>query len=802
MYFNTKKWVSILTLTFALLLLFSNTNQVHATTDPDDFTVKVKLKNNLGPSTTYQFIPKGDTILIEDDTIILKKDSIYKLAIKNSGITISEEGKVPKILKENLSQVTLEPKIYDKENFVLLQNSGSDVKRPHIGTIIFNLVTVSNTQYLQPINHLGFEDYLKGVLPGEMPASWGGAYGGQEALRAQAVAARSYIFAKMKEKNTLEIDDTINFQVYQGFVWDSISPSWNQYNANTTLAVDSTKGMIMTYQKTATSKGFVTGYFSASNGGQTELPQQYWTNSLPYIQKSQNDTFDRIKWSAPLQFEKRQLSDTAALDMMIPASWWSTKSENNLLLTDAPKSLTSFSLLKNHALEALKVENPSLESIKIDSVNNIVTNEWQDTGKVKDITFNLSYYSRMKTADNKLSYAMDKDVESETLSGDLRYDTAVEIAKKGWKGKRSKAILARGDLPVDALAGSVLAYKWDTPILLTRTKSLPDSVEKYYKESLNAGATIYLLGGEIAISLDVEKKLKALGYKTQRVAGKSRTDTSLEIAKLIGGSSKTVFFATGKGQSSDALSISPYAARKQIPIIIQNGTKVTKATSEYLKTSGKTDAKIIGGKYAIDPNVETMLKKYYSTSRIFGQSRVDTSIEINKKYPMPGETLFVGNAYKFIDAVSGSVLAAKYNSSMLLLHPDSKELPVTYLETVNTPKELVYLGGKSVISQSLKYSLSPYIGGKLHKFTSEFTLTGPQLRSLLGGTILMSTDFIVDKDTEQFVLNGTGYGHGIGMSQYGALNRSKEGKQSMDEILNFYYQGITIESANQYNNFK
>ena len=77
-------------LIFAILLLFSDSNSVHAATDTENFIVKVKLTNNLGPSKTYQFTPMGGSVLKEDSTIVLKKGVTYKLAIQNSKISLFE----------------------------------------------------------------------------------------------------------------------------------------------------------------------------------------------------------------------------------------------------------------------------------------------------------------------------------------------------------------------------------------------------------------------------------------------------------------------------------------------------------------------------------------------------------------------------------------------------------------------------------------------------------------------------------------------------------------------------------------
>ena len=60
------------------------------------------------------------------------------------------------------------------------------------------------------------------------------------------------------------------------------------------------------------------------------------------------------------------------------------------------------------------------------------------------------------------------------------------------------------------------------------------------------------------------------------------------------------------------------------------------------------------------------------------------------------------------------------------------------------------------------------------------------------GTILPSSFFSVKKDGKEWVLTGTGFGHGVGMCQMGVRARAQAG-QSYQEILSHYYQGITLE---------
>ena len=67
---------------------------------------------------------------------------------------------------------------------------------------------------------------------------------------------------------------------------------------------------------------------------------------------------------------------------------------------------------------------------------------------------------------------------------------------------------------------------------------------------------------------------------------------------------------------------------------------------------------------------------------------------------------------------------------------------------------------------------------------------GTRLRSILG---LRSACFTVECGEEDITFRVTGFGHGVGMSQYGADALAREGK-SWQEILRWYYRGVSIET--------
>lgn len=80
------------------------------------------------------------------------------------------------------------------------------------------------------------------------------------------------------------------------------------------------------------------------------------------------------------------------------------------------------------------------------------------------------------------------------------------------------------------------------------------------------------------------------------------------------------------------------------------------------------------------------------------------------------------------------------------------------------------------------------IGGK--------KLTGKEIREKLN---LMSSDFNWERKGDQIIITTKGFGHGVGMSQYGANGMAQEGK-SYEEIVKYYYKGVDIESSNKWLN--
>ncbi len=115
------------------------------------------------------------------------------------------------------------------------------------------------------INDLPLEDYLKGVVPSEMPSKWN-----TEALKAQAIAARSYAVAtKSAGKHAskgFDLVDTTADQAYGGA---------SAEKTTTSKAVEDTKGIVLVQDKKV-----LPTYYHASSGGQTKV----WDSGSSFLQ--------------------------------------------------------------------------------------------------------------------------------------------------------------------------------------------------------------------------------------------------------------------------------------------------------------------------------------------------------------------------------------------------------------------------------------------------------------------------------------------------------------------------------------
>lgn len=154
------------------------------------------------------------------------------------------------------------------------------------------------------VEEINFEDYLKGVLIGEVPASYN-----IEALKAQAIVARTYALYKLKysayaHENADMCDNPSHCQAYKSKEYAYSVWKENEKNANWSKiekAVDETSGEVIMYNNQ-----LVNAFFHAHSGGKTEDARYIWgQEAIPYLKSV--DGYESYAFEDTKTFSKAEL---------------------------------------------------------------------------------------------------------------------------------------------------------------------------------------------------------------------------------------------------------------------------------------------------------------------------------------------------------------------------------------------------------------------------------------------------------------------------------------------------------------
>ena len=195
-----------------------------------------------------------------------------------------------------------------------------------------------------------------------------------------------------------------------------------------------------------------------------------------------------------------------------------------------------------------------------------------------------------KVREDLKAYDADKNVER--IAGADRYGTSEMVAKRvvGITGKKNTGVVASGQVFPDALSVGTFASREGYPILLVKKDSVPSQIQNAIKD-LEINKT-YIAGGTNTISKSTEAKLPNV---LERMAGNTRYETSVAIAKSKFGTSKEAYIASGE-EFADALVISPISGKFNRPTLLVSRNKNNNSpVRAYIKNVGLTGITAIGG---------------------------------------------------------------------------------------------------------------------------------------------------------------------------------------------------------------
>lgn len=349
----------------SLSLMAALNNSAMVLIQKEDLTTPIT--NLIKEKGTHSFILSGGKSAISEklekkisDEFYMKKNTNYQLNIHNGKISV-------KGIKTFGASLRVVPEKYSTQNVIKIAG------RDYLGKVNFAI----ESGYIRPINEqIPFEDYLKGVIPNEMPANWN-----VEALKAQAVAARTYSLNSTGKT----VPDTTAFQVYGGYNW----------YANSTKAVNETKGKVLKYNNQ-----LISATYYSSNGGYTEASEEVWTNPIAYLVAKTDSKDPKTAWT--LKLYKTQLS--SRLNTNSPSSWWGSQAEANA---------SQLVGLKNWIL---KNKESGASEMKISSISNLSFSGKTKGQRAKTANITLKYHLKNKTG----TYSTNKTATFSFKSSDFR----------------------------------------------------------------------------------------------------------------------------------------------------------------------------------------------------------------------------------------------------------------------------------------------------------------------------------------------------------------------------------------------
>lgn len=255
----------------------------------DNVNIKVKISLDLGspdinitsdqPYSVVYKTKDNDTEQIVENQIACPAQSTTSFKYMDGNIVITNDKVIDDSTQLPQTIVSIDAvRVIPSDTGVLSYiNKGNPL--PYAGE--FKIYPNNSSKNLDLINILPLEEYLRGVVPAEMPSSWHEEH--EEALKAQTLAARTYALRRISDKKIFDVYDSTLSQVYKGL---------SVVNDKVDNLIKATKGEVVTYNG-----GLADTVYSASAGGYTVDSTFAWgCSDVPYL-KGKPDPYDNSKYA-------------------------------------------------------------------------------------------------------------------------------------------------------------------------------------------------------------------------------------------------------------------------------------------------------------------------------------------------------------------------------------------------------------------------------------------------------------------------------------------------------------------------
>lgn len=256
------------------------------------------------------------------------------------------------------------------------------------------------------------------------------------------------------------------------------------------------------------------------------------------------------------------------------------------------------------------------------------------------------------------------------LAGSYRSTTSTAVSgylyPSGFDSEKEEktVILTTGYDFADALSAGPLSLVYGkAPILLTKPEQLDSNVKREITRI--KAEKVVVIGGEKAISPQIQKELEMMGLEVERINGAHRYQTNENILNKMG--DVNGYFIVSGTSFADALSVAPIAAAKNWGIVLSEKDYIRQTALNKVK--GKP-ALIIGGDAVLSKNVENQVKSVAkSVNRLGGSDRYRTLAKVlwHFEEDLQTNTMIVSTGKNYPDALASAPLAIDTNAPLILL---------------------------------------------------------------------------------------------------------------------------------------
>jgi DNA-binding beta-propeller fold protein YncE len=289
------------------------------------------------------------------------------------------------------------------------------------------------------------------------------------------------------------------------------------------------------------------------------------------------------------------------------------------------------------------------------------------------------------------------------IAGRDRIETAIAVSQASFDDQGAGGVvLTRADDYADAVAGTPLAAAVRGPLLLSARDRLPDPVAGELARVLPRGSTVYVLGGQAAVSAAVAADVEQLGYRIRRLAGPTRYDTAVAVAEIF--RDPQLFLLTTGHDFPDALAAGAVPAQRAGAVLLTDGDRAHPATTAFL--DGRAgDRFAVGGAAA---------RAHPEATRVAGSTREATAVAVARAFfPTGAAQIGVARADSFADALAAGPHIAVRGGPLLLtpgdgLHPEVAAWVCDHRDTV---QQGYLYGGRAALSDRVAQGIGERIEG-------------------------------------------------------------------------------------------